>query len=130
MQGIVIKSTGSWLNILSNDGIEYPAKLKGKFRIKGIKSTNPVAVGDRVDFELPVDDQTVVITSIIPRNNYIVRKATKLSKLSHIIAANIDQVCIIATLVSPRTSPGFIDRVLVTAEAYHIPAAIVYNKNS
>ncbi len=128
MEGVVIKSTGSWLNVQTEELEVYPCKLKGKFRIRGIKSTNPVAVGDRVHFHLMDDNRTGLITDIVSRENYIIRKATKLSKVSHIIAANIDQVCIIATLISPRTSGGFIDRVLVTAEAYHIPGAIVFNK--
>jgi len=128
MKGVVIKSTGSWLNVLTEEQDMVPCKLKGNFRIRGIKSTNPVAVGDKVHFKPMDDKQTGLITDIEPRDNYIIRKATKLSKVSHIIAANIDQVCIIATLESPRTSPGFIDRVLVTAEAYHIPGSIIFNK--
>lgn len=128
MEGVVTKSTGSWLYVRQADEKVVPCKLKGNFRIRGIKSTNPVAVGDKVHFIAPDDGQTGLITDIIPRENYMIRKATKLSKVSHIIAANIDQVCIIATLARPRTSPGFIDRVLVTAEAYHIPGVIVFNK--
>jgi ribosome biogenesis GTPase len=128
MQGIVIKSTGSWLYVRTDDGAVYNCKLKGNFRIRGIKSTNPVAVGDVVDFELMDEEKTGLIRTIQPRDNYIIRKATKLSKVSHIIAANIDQVCVLATLAQPRTSTGFIDRILVTAEAYHIPGVIIFNK--
>ncbi|MCB0823695.1 MAG: ribosome small subunit-dependent GTPase A [Bacteroidales bacterium] len=128
MEGTVIKSTGSWLSVLTEKGETFQCKLKGNFRIKGIKSTNPVAVGDVVGFELIDSENTGLIQTIFPRNNYIIRKSTKLSKVSHIIAANIDQVCIIATFIQPRTSTGFIDRILVTAEAYHIPGVIIFNK--
>lgn len=128
MKGVVIKSTGSWFSVLGEDGTRYECKLKGKFRIKGIKTTNPVAVGDDVLFDLMKDEGTGLIYEILPRHNYIIRKATKLSKVGHIIAANVDQACIIATLALPRTSTGFIDRILVTTEAYHIPAFIVFNK--
>lgn len=123
--GKVIKSTGSWYWVTNNkDGKIHECRLRGKFRNKGIKTTNPVAVGDIVDFEV----STGAITNIHARSNYIIRKATNLSKQSHIIAANIDQAIIIVSLAKPRTSTGFIDRFLITAEAYHIPAAIVFNK--
>ena len=102
--------------------------LKGKFRTKGIRTTNPIAVGDDVGFRMTENSDTGVIEKIFDRKNYIIRKATKLSKATHIIAANIDQVVIIASIVKPRTSTGFIDRILTTAEAYHIPAVIVFNK--
>ena len=128
MKGVVIKSTGSWFSVLGEDGTRYECKLKGRFRIKGIKTTNPVAVGDDVLFDLLEEKGTGLIHEILPRHNYIIRKATKLSKVAHIIAANVDQACIIATLALPRTSTGFIDRILVTTEAYHIPAFIVFNK--
>ena len=128
MKGVVIKSTGSWITVQSEEGAILNCKLKGKFRMKGIKSTNPVAVGDNVVFDLLEDNITGVINQILPRHNYIIRKATKLSKVSHIIAANIDQAFIIVTIAHPRTSTGFIDRFLVTTEAYHIPATIVFNK--
>ena len=105
----------------------FPAVLKGRIRLDGNRSTNPVAVGDRVLFDLE-DDGTGVIHEVRDRSNYIVRRATKLSKQTHVIAANIDLLCIVATLGLPRTSTGFIDRLLVTAEAYHIPAAIIFNK--
>lgn len=128
MEGTVIKSTGSWLTVLDSNNDTFNCRLKGKFRIKGIKTTNPVAVGDNVVFDLEKERKTGTIKQILPRQNYIIRKATKLSKVSHIIAANIDQALIIVTLAHPRTSTGFIDRFLVTTEAYHIPAGIVFNK--
>jgi ribosome biogenesis GTPase len=128
MDGLVIKSTGSWLTVESKDGKVFNCKLKGTFRMKGIKTTNPIAVGDNVSFILLEDKKTGLINEILPRNNYIIRKATKLSKVSHIIAANIDQALLVATLAYPRTSTGFIDRFMVTTEAYHIPAGIIFNK--
>ena len=128
MQGIIIKSTGSWFTASTENGRIYNCKLKGKFRMKGIKATNPVAVGDHVVFHIEKDKETGVISKILPRENYIIRKATKLSKVSHIIAANIEQAALIITLAHPRTSTGFVDRFLVTAEAYHIPAHLVFNK--
>jgi ribosome biogenesis GTPase / thiamine phosphate phosphatase len=128
LEGLVIKSTGSWYLVLQNDGTKIECKLKGNFRIKGIKTTNPVAVGDRVVFKYLPDKQSGFITKILNRRNYIIRRATNLSKISHIIAANIDQVLLVVCLAKPRTSTGFIDRFLVTAEAYHIPAIIVFNK--
>lgn len=127
MEGLVIKSTGSWYAVKDGSGSVIDCRIKGKFRIKGIKSTNPVAVGDRVSFEL-TEDGKGVIHSIEDRKNYIIRKATKLSKQTHIIAANIDQAILIVTLAMPRTLTGFIDRFLVTAEAYRIPVIIVFNK--
>ncbi len=128
MDGLVIKSTGSWLTVESKDRKVFNCKLKGTFRMKGIKTTNPIAVGDNVSFILLEDNKTGLINEILPRNNYIIRKATKLSKVSHIIAANIDQALLVATLAYPRTSTGFIDRFMVTTEAYHIPAGIIFNK--
>lgn len=128
-EGIVIKSTGSWYLVRDKDtGEHINCKIKGKFRIEGIKTTNPVCVGDHVVYKKFNIDNTGLITEIRPRENYIIRRATKLSKQSHIIAANIDQAILIATLAKPRTSTGFIDRFLVTAEAYHIPVVIVLNK--
>lgn len=128
ISGKVLRSTGSWYTIQSESGKLMDCKLKGKFRMEGIRTTNPVAVGDLVDVELQTDSETGVIVRIHERKNYIVRKATKLSSASHIIAANIDQVVVVASIVRPRTSTGFIDRVLTTAEAYHIPSVIVFNK--
>ncbi len=126
--GVVVRSTGSWYVVRTGAGVLYNCKLKGRFKIKGIRTTNPIAVGDRVDFKLPETDETGLIVHIYERKNYIIRKATKLSKASHIIASNLDQAVLIGSLVKPRTSTGFIDRFLVTAEAYHIPAVLVFNK--
>jgi ribosome biogenesis GTPase len=128
MKGLITKSTGSWYNVLGADGQSYLCRLKGQFRIHGIRTTNPVAVGDRVDFEAPASRDAGVIIAIEPRTNYIIRKSINLSKTSHIIASNIDRLYVIASIMMPRTSTGFIDRLLVTAEAYHIPAAVVFNK--
>ncbi|WP_273276468.1 ribosome small subunit-dependent GTPase A [Maribacter polysiphoniae] len=130
MKGIVYKSTGSWYTVKSVDGDFYECRIKGKFRIKGIKSTNPVAVGDHVVFEVEnADEETIgIITEIEDRKNYIVRKSVKLSKQTHIIAANLDQVFLLVTLKNPKTYTIFIDRFLVTAEAYHIPAVLLFNK--
>jgi ribosome biogenesis GTPase len=128
MEGLVTKSTGSWYQVLTNDGQKYDCRIKGIFRTKGITTTNPVAVGDRVDFELEPEQGTGVITKLHPRKNYIIRKSINLSKQAQIIAANLDQAILVVTLASPRTSLGFIDRFLVTAEAYDIPAALVFNK--
>lgn len=128
MKGIVIRSTGSWFTVREQNGDIVECKLKGSFRIKGIKTTSPVAVGDKVEFYIPKGQDAGLITDILPRFNHIIRKSTNLSKVSHIIAANIDLALLIVTLKDPITSPGFIDRFLVTSEAYHIPAAIVFNK--
>ena len=126
-EALVIRTTGSWYRLLLADGGTLDARLRGNYRLRGNKQTNPVAVGDIVDFELQADG-TGVIVDVHDRRNYLVRRATKLSKQTHVIAANIDRLCIVATLGLPRTSTGFIDRLLVTAEAYHIPAAILFNK--
>ncbi len=127
MKGVVIKSTGSWYTVLLNGKTIVDCRIKGLFRIKEIKSTNPIAVGDWVDFEIEEDGRGV-IHSIDERKNYIIRKSINLSKQSHIIAANMDQALLIVTLAMPRTSTGFIDRFLLTAEAYHIPVSIIFNK--
>ncbi|HFB62280.1 MAG TPA: ribosome small subunit-dependent GTPase A [Bacteroidetes bacterium] len=126
--GVVVRSTGSWYAVKTAEGEIFHCKLKGRFKIKGIRTTNPLAVGDRVDFRLTEESGVGVIVHIDDRKNYIIRKATNLSKASHIIAANLDQAVLIVSLVKPRTSSGFIDRFLVTAEAYHIPAIVVFNK--
>ena len=128
MEGFVIKTTGSWYKVLCAEGQAYDCRLRGSFRMKGNKSTNPIAVGDRVSFIVETSDNTGVITEIKDRKNCIVRRSTKLSKQTHVIAANIDQNCLVVTLGFPRTSTGFIDRILVTSEAYHIPAVIIFNK--
>lgn len=127
MEGLVLRTTGSWYRVQA-DGRVYDCRLRGNYRLRGNKQTNPVAVGDRVVFALE-DDGTGVISEVRDRQNYIVRRATKLSKQTHVIAANIDLLCVVATLGLPRTSTGFIDRLLVTAEAYHIPACLVLNKS-
>ncbi|MFT6601177.1 ribosome small subunit-dependent GTPase A [uncultured Dokdonia sp.] len=130
MTGTVYKSTGSWYTVKAEDGRWFECRIKGKFRIKGIKSTNPVAVGDVVDFDLDTksDVETGVITNIHPRENYIVRKSVNLSKQTHIIASNVDTVFLLVTLNNPPTFTAFIDRFLVTAEAYHIKAVLLFNK--
>jgi ribosome biogenesis GTPase / thiamine phosphate phosphatase len=128
LEGIVVKSTGSWIIVRLEDGIKLGCKLKGQFRLHDIKHTNPVAIGDHVEVEHLPGDSHGMITRIRTRENYIIRKAMKLSKVSHIIAANLDHAYLIATLALPRTSTGFIDRFLVTAEAYYIPASIIFNK--
>ena len=127
-KGVVIRSTGSYCTVLSENGSITECVLKGNFRIKGIRSTNPIAVGDKVEYTFGKDSDTGLIHTIAERHNYIIRKATRLSAMSHIIAANIDQAVVMVTLTRPRTSTGFIDRFLVTAEAYHIPAFIILNK--
>ncbi|AEW85522.1 ribosome small subunit-dependent GTPase A [Flavobacterium columnare] len=130
MTGIVYKSTGSWYTVKTKENQFLECRIKGKFRIKGIKSTNPLAVGDIVDYELDTSaDQTVgVITNIHDRKNYIVRKSVNLSKQTHIIASNIDVVFLLVTINNPITTTSFIDRFLVTAEAYGIEAVLVFNK--
>lgn len=130
MQGTVYKSTGSWYTVKGGDGRFYECRIKGKFRISGIKSTNPIAVGDKVSFEREeIGDETLAtITGIEDRKNYIIRKSVNLSKQTHIIAANLDQVFLMVTLNNPVTFTSFIDRFLVTAEAYGIPAILLFNK--
>ncbi|MGL5682500.1 MAG: ribosome small subunit-dependent GTPase A [Marinifilaceae bacterium] len=125
-KGVVIKSTGSWYTVLMADGEQVACRLRGKIRIAGIRSTNPIAVGDGVNVE--IDGEDGVITSILPRRNYIIRRSTNLSKESHILAANVDQALLVVTVANPETSTVFIDRFLATAEAYNIPAIIVFNK--
>ncbi len=128
LTGRVLKSTGSWYSVATENGETYECRLKGKFRTEGIRATNPISVGDMVDFENDLTKGNGIITKIHSRHNYIIRKATKLTSATHIIASNIDQVIIIASLIEPRTTTGFIDRMLATAEAYHIPSAIIINK--
>jgi ribosome biogenesis GTPase / thiamine phosphate phosphatase len=129
MKGVVVKSTGSWYLVRDAEGKLHRARLRGKFKLKGMKVSNPLAVGDRVEFDVETTgEDTAVIHKIEDRENYIIRKSTHKAEHAHIIAANLDQALLIATLVSPRTSFGFIDRFLVTAEAYGIPTVIVYNK--
>jgi ribosome biogenesis GTPase len=130
MTGIVYKSTGSWYTVKSEKGDFMECRMKGKFRMKGIKSTNPIAVGDVVDFELDENSDAVTgtIHNIHDRKNYIVRKSVNLSKQIHIIASNIDQVFLLITIDNPPTTTSFIDRFLVTAEAYGIETVLVFNK--
>ncbi|RZK68906.1 MAG: ribosome small subunit-dependent GTPase A [Pedobacter sp.] len=128
MQGLVIKSTGSWYYVHGEDGNDYDCRIKGKFRIQGIQTTNPIAVGDIVEFELEPNSDKGVIDKLHDRKNYIIRKSINLSKQAQIIAANMDQAFLVVTLASPRTSLGFIDRFLATAEAYSIPAVLIFNK--
>ena len=122
MKGLVIKNTGSWYTVRTDDGQLVDCKIKGNFRLRGIRSTNPVAVGDRVE----VCDSFIV--EIEDRRNYIIRKSINLSKQSHIIAANVDQAFLIVTVVKPQTSTTFIDRFLASAEAYRVPVILVFNK--
>ena len=126
-KGLVIKSTGSWYVVRTDDGKLIECKIKGNFRLKGIKSTNPIAVGDRVSVT-PNTEGTAFITDIGDRKNYIIRKASNLSKQSHIIAANVDQCMLVATVNHPETSTIFIDRFLASAEAYNVPVCLVFNK--
>ena len=126
--GRVIKSTGSWYDVRNDAGEVVLCRLRGKIRLDGLRTTNPVAVGDLVNYEKERDKDTCVIDKILPRTNVIVRKSVNLSKESHIIASNVDQAILVATIAQPRTSTGFIDRFTVTAEAYHIPVVIVFNK--
>lgn len=130
MTGIVYKSTGSWYFVKSDDGQFHQCRIKGKFRIKGIKSTNPIAVGDKVVFDLEKkgDEETGVIKKILDRENFIVRKSVNLSKQTHIIAANIDLVFLLITINNPPTLTAFIDRFLVTTRAYRIETVLVFNK--
>ena len=142
MKGLVIKNTGSWYTVLMDDGQLVPCKVKGNFRLKGIRSTNPVAVGDRVEVVRDVREAKRKvegakeggtegfgwITAIADRRNYIIRKSSNLSKQSHILAANVDQVFLIVTVNYPETSTVFIDRFLASAEAYRVPVVLVFNK--
>jgi ribosome biogenesis GTPase len=127
MQGLVIKNTGSWYTVKTVEGSVVDCKIKGNFRLKGIRSTNPVAVGDHVEIELN-SQNTAFITAIGDRKNYIIRKSQNLSKQSHIIAANVDQAFLVVTVERPQTSTTFIDRFLATAEAYSVPVVLVFNK--
>src|SRR5210317_2018842 len=130
MTGLVYKSTGSWYIVKTLNGKVFECRIKGKLRLKGIKSTNPIAVGDFVEFELETKNntETGVIHRILERKNYIVRKSVNLSKQTHIIASNIDQVFLLITIDNPQTFTSFIDRFLVTAEAYSIETVLLFNK--
>lgn len=135
MKGLVVKNTGSWYTVRTDDGQLMDCKIKGNFRLKGIRSTNPVAVGDRVTVSRNevrggrYEDNTAFITEIDDRRNYIVRKSINLSKQSHILAANVDQALLIVTVANPLTSTTFIDRFLASAEAYRVPVVLVFNKS-
>ena len=129
MKGIVYKSTGSWYILKGDDNRFHQARLKGKFKIDDITSTNPIAVGDLVEFELENEEGgNVIITELCPRRNYVNRISPANKRMHHIIASNIDQSVLIATIKDPKTSMGFIDRFLVTCEAFHIPAIVLFNK--
>lgn len=127
MKGLVVKNTGSWYTVKTDDGQLIDSKIKGNFRLKGIRSTNPVAVGDRVEI-ITNQEGTAFISAIEDRRNYIIRKSSNLSKQSHIIAANVDQAVLVVTVNYPQTSTTFIDRFLASAEAYRVPVIIAFNK--
>ena len=131
MKGLVIKNTGSWYTVLTDDGQLIDCKVKGNFRLKSIRSTNPVAVGDRVTLSSRAQSRDLspaFITAIEDRRNYIIRKSINLSKQSHILAANVDQAFLVVTVVNPQTSTTFIDRFLASAEAYRVPVVLIFNK--
>jgi ribosome biogenesis GTPase len=126
MKGLVMRSTGSWYDVLTEENKNINCRVRGKIRLEGIKETNPIAVGDYVLFD--IESEGGIIYEIVPRKNYIVRQSVKKAAHSHVIASNIDQAVLIATLVMPRTSMGFIDRFLVAAESFRIPQVLVFNK--
>jgi len=129
MKGQVYKSTGSWYDVKAEDGITYQSRLRGKFKQDGIKVNNPIAVGDWVEVEPDEKhENSGLITNILERENYIIRKSTRKSGFSHILAANVDQTLLLATVSFPRTSQGFIDRFLVSAESFRIPSLVIFNK--
>ena len=127
MRGLVIKNTGSWYQVKTEDGRLVECKIKGNFRLKGIRSTNPIAVGDNVQIIMN-QEGTAFISEIEDRKNYIVRRSSNLSKQSHILAANLDQCLLVVTVNYPETSTIFIDRFLASAEAYQVPVRIIFNK--
>src|SRR5690606_13998807 len=126
MEGVVVKSTGSWYSVKTENGNILECRLKGKFKLENLKTTNPIAVGDHVIVDTSEGD--TVITDWYERKNYITRESPRHEHARHIIAANLDQACLVVTISQPRTSTGFIDRFLITAEAFHIPAFIIINK--
>ncbi len=128
VDGLVLKSTGSWYDVKSDSKGLIKCRLRGKLKLKGIKTTNPIAVGDHVRFTIDEHGEGI-ISEILPRKNYLIRKSTKKSSQAHIIAANIDQAILVASLIYPRTSVGFIDRYLVSADSFRIPAKIIFNKS-
>ena len=128
MRGLIIRNTGSWYTVRTDGGQLFDCKVKGNFRLKGIRSTNPVAVGDIVTITPGADGQTALIDGIEDRRNYIIRRASNLSKQSHIIAANVDMAALVVTIAHPETSTTFIDRFLASAEAYRVPVLLIFNK--
>jgi ribosome biogenesis GTPase len=128
MQGTVVKSTGSWYRILSANGTVADARIRGKLRLQGLDTTNPVAVGDHVVIQAEGNTDLLVISEVLPRRNYLIRRSNNLSRQRQILAANLDQAALVVTLMAPATSTGFIDRFLVTCEAYHVPALLIINK--
>jgi len=128
LEAVVIKSTGSWYWVRDEQGEVYNCRLKGKFKIKDLKVTNPIAVGDQVLVALDEDQEASVITEILPRKNYLIRTSVKHPEIGHILASNLDQAVLMATLKQPRTSLGFIDRFLVSAESFRIPVVLIFNK--
>lgn len=126
-KGLVLKSTGKWYDVKSEDGAIYTCQIRGRLRLKGLQTTNPIAAGDLVLFE-PEEEYNGSIISVEERKNYIIRRSVNLSKEAQIVAANIDQAFLVVTISRPQTTPGFIDRFLVTAEAYRIPTIIVFHK--
>jgi ribosome biogenesis GTPase / thiamine phosphate phosphatase len=127
LKGLVLKSTGKWYEVLGSDAIVYSCQIRGKLRLKGLVTTNPIAAGDAVMFE-PEGDGTGSIVSVEERRNYIIRKSVNLSKEAQIVASNLDQALLVVTTSRPQTTVGFIDRFLVTAEAYGIPVVLVFHK--
>jgi ribosome biogenesis GTPase len=128
MQGKVLKSTGSWYTVIDDGGKSYNCKIRGKLRLKSSRTTNPITVGDKVEIDVESDGVTGNIVSVLPRRNYIIRKSSNLSREAHVIAANIDQAILVITIDFPETNLVFIDRYLATAEAYQIPAVLLFNK--
>ncbi len=128
MEGLVIKSTGSWYDVKNAEGKIISCRVRGKLKLKGIKVTNPVSVGDRVNYDLEENGQGIIHT-IVPRTNYLIRRSTRKTAFGHILASNIDLAVVVATLTFPKTSLGFIDRFLISAESFRIPSLLVFNKN-
>ncbi len=128
MYGTIIKSTGTWYNVLADDGQEYNCRIKGKFRLNEYKLTNPVAVGDRVLFLQEEGLDTAMIQEVLPRRNYVLRRSTRQKHAMHLIACNIDQALVVVTIRQPNIKPGFIDRFLLTTQSYDIPTYLVFNK--
>jgi ribosome biogenesis GTPase len=126
MEGLVLRSTGSFYDVLAKDGSKVVCRVRGKLRLEGFKESNPIAVGDRVEYTL--DHDVGVITRILPRENHILRQSVKKTGHAHVLAANVDQVLLVVTIALPRTSLGFIDRFLVTAESFRVPQVLVFNK--